>query len=135
LRAFAGGYFFDSYAAGFPQLAGPRVRLEMRLFDLAFLGDGSRLTASAEFQHDDVRDSQGFGGIQVQIPLGKGKRDSGAPCLTPLQRRMLDPVVRDIDIITMLRTTGNPNGGNGGTNGGNGGTNGGNGGTNGGGLP
>ena len=45
-RMFLGGYAF--WGDGYPTYAGPRGRLEFRLYDLPLLGDGSRLTAGGE---------------------------------------------------------------------------------------
>ena len=39
--------------------AGPRGRVEFRVYDLPFLGDGSRLTAGGELSWDDPRGVQG----------------------------------------------------------------------------
>lgn len=96
LRGFAGGYFFDRSTDGFEAIAGPRVRAELRLYDLDLLGEGSRLVLGGAYEYDDVRGSQGSALLQVRVPFGPG-----APRrLNRLQRRMLDPVVRDIDIVT-----------------------------------
>lgn len=110
LRVFGGGYYFDNDAAGYPHIGGWRLRAEARLFDLALLGEGSRMTLTGEIQYDQVRETQGFGGIAIQIPLGKWGRGGGGSSpigasssyrsLSVLERRMYDPIVRDIDIVT-----------------------------------
>ncbi len=111
LRAFLGGYYFENGAVGYESIAGPRGRLELRLFDLDLLGAGSRVTLSGEVQWDEVRETEGFGGVFVQVPLGKWRRDDsgrGTPFgpapgysqLSRLERRMLDPVRRDVDVVT-----------------------------------
>lgn len=102
IRGYFGGYYFDNDSNGFAHVAGPRVRAELRLFDVSLLGEGSRLTFSGEYQWDEPRGSQGFGGLHMQIPLGRGAKsgESYSVSLSPLKRRMLDPIVRDIDIVT-----------------------------------
>ncbi len=97
LRVFAGGYHFDTHASGYQNISGPRGRVELRLYDLDWLGEGSRVTIGGEIQHDDVRDTQTFAMVRVRIPLG---RQSQRQRLSPLRRRMIDRVVRDVDIVT-----------------------------------
>ncbi|PQO40842.1 inverse autotransporter beta domain-containing protein [Blastopirellula marina] len=92
-RGFAGAYHFDSDEA--EAITGPRLRTELRLFDLKSLGEGSRVTLGAEYQWDEVRDDQYFLSANVRIPFGPGSRK-----LNPLQRRMVDRVVRDVDIVS-----------------------------------
>ena len=90
-RGFAGGYYFD--ADDYRTIAGPRGRIEMRLFDV--LGTASRFTLGAEITQDSVRDTQGFAVARLTIPFGGGRR----PRWTWLNRRMVDYVVRDVDIM------------------------------------
>ncbi|MCA9075418.1 MAG: right-handed parallel beta-helix repeat-containing protein [Planctomycetaceae bacterium] len=101
LRAFAGAYFFDRDVRGFEEIVGPRLRAELRVYDLEWFGPGSRLVVSGEFQHDDVRDGQGTGLVTVRIPF-PGPADGQRP--SRLQRRLLDRVVRDVDIVTQNGT-------------------------------
>ncbi|QDT44106.1 hypothetical protein Pan241w_42120 [Gimesia alba] len=96
LRGYVGGYYFDNSAPGFKEIAGPRARVEFRMFDLPFLGNGSRVVLAGQFQHDEVHGSQGTGLLTVRIPL-PGNGDSQK--LTRFQRRMVNPIVRDIDIV------------------------------------
>lgn len=102
LRIFAGGYRFS--ADGYETVAGPRGRMEARLFDLGFLGEGSRITLGAEVTYDDVRDTQGFAVARLTIPFGGGRRSGRGG----LQRRMTDYVVRDVDVVTGSGATGTP---------------------------
>lgn len=96
LRGYVGGYYFDNSAPGFEEIAGPRARVEFRMFDLPFLGNGSRVVLAGQFQHDDVHGSQGTGLLTVRIPLpGNGNSQK----LTRFQRRMVNPIVRDLDIV------------------------------------
>ena len=100
VRAFAGGYYFD--AADYDTVAGGRGRVEARLFDLGFLGEGSRFTLGAEVTQDNVRDTQGFAIARLTIPFGGGRRSGRGG----LDRRMTDYVVRDVDVITGTAATG-----------------------------
>ncbi|WP_158264785.1 inverse autotransporter beta domain-containing protein [Blastopirellula marina] len=93
-RGFAGAYHFNSDEA-MEEITGPRLRTELRLFDLKKLGEGSRVVFGAEYQWDQVREGQYFLSANVRIPFGPGSRK-----LNPLQRRMVDRVVRDVDIVS-----------------------------------
>ena len=95
LRAFVGGFHFDNNNPGVGNVSGTRARLELRLYDLDMLREGSRLTLGGEVQYDNVRETQAFAMFRVRIPLGRGGQRH-----TRLQRRMLDRIVRDIDIVT-----------------------------------
>jgi hypothetical protein len=97
VRAFIGGYYFTN--SDVDTVAGPRGRLEVRLYDLDFLGVQSRLTVDGEVQWDSPRGTQAFGGLELRIPLGVVTGDAG-PKLSPLDRRMVDRVQRDVDIVT-----------------------------------
>ncbi len=95
----AGVFHFDNNTAGFTDITGPRLRTELRAFDLAWLGNDSRLVFGARYEHDDVRDSQWTGTVGVRIPFGPGGGRSGRR-LQGLARRMVAPIERDIDIVT-----------------------------------
>ncbi|MFQ5735133.1 MAG: inverse autotransporter beta domain-containing protein, partial [Planctomycetaceae bacterium] len=95
LRGFVGGFHFGTNE-NLPNISGPRSRLELRLYDLEILGAGSRLTLGADYQWDAVRKDQFFAMLRVRIPLGFGRRK---PRLNRLERRMLDRVVRDVDVV------------------------------------
>lgn len=97
LRGFLGGFYFDTDERGYEEIAGPRGRLEMRMYDLAWLGDGSRVTLGVESTWDDVRDVQVGGLVRVRIPLGWADK------MGKLERRMTDRIVRDVDIVTNRR--------------------------------
>jgi hypothetical protein len=98
LRGFLGFYHFDHSAPGFDSITGPRVRLEWRIFDLPYFGPNSRLTLGATAQADDERDGQLFGFIGLRIPLDGWAHHR--PPLSQLHRRMLDPIVRDVDVVS-----------------------------------
>lgn len=93
-RAYAGGYFFDSNEIP-DEIAGPRLRTELRVWGLP-IGDQSRLVVGGTYQWDRVRNDQYIGYVQVRIPLGGA---TSAPRLDPLERRMLERVVRDPDVV------------------------------------
>ncbi len=95
-RIFGGAYHFSE--SGVPDVSGPRVRAELTFDSVPYLWDGSRFSLGAEWQHDDPRGSQGFLTARLRIPLqAYGKP---ASTLTPMERRMADPVVRDIDVVS-----------------------------------
>ena len=101
-RFFVGGYYYD--ASGFKKVSGPRLRLEMRFHDLPLFSSilkGSRLTLGAEYIDDSVRGSQTFGLLQLRIPFGGKQKNKRS--LTKLERRMVETVQRDDDIITNER--------------------------------
>ena len=54
-------------------------------------------------QWDAPRGTQGFGGLELRIPLGAVIGSPG-PKLNPLDRRMVDRVQRDVDIVSGLST-------------------------------
>ena len=110
LRLYAAYYYFD--ADNVEKVDGHRARIEYQ-YDLSntFMPIGSQLTLGAEIQHDDPRGTQSFGQLRIRIPFG------GEPSMNAVQRRMLTPVVRDVDIVTakpittepaMLAETGTP---------------------------
>src|SRR5882724_8975674 len=99
VRVYAGGYFFTN--SDVDTIAGPRGRIEARLYDIDFLGLQSRLTAQGVVQWDQPRGVQGFGGLELRIPLGAITGGPG-PKLNPLDRRMVDRVQRDVDIVSEL---------------------------------
>lgn len=106
LRLYAGGYRFTGDSDAVPDVQGPRLRAEMVFDAVPGLWDGARLALGAEWQHDDPRGSQGFLSARLRIPLqvyGKS-----ASTLTPMERRMADPVVRDIDVVSQSGTFGAP---------------------------
>lgn len=99
VRGFVGGYYFNANAAGFNSYGGPRARLEGRLYDLPRLGPGSRVTLDGTVQYDDVRDVQWLASLTLRVPFGAGGAVSGTK-LSPIERRMLSPIMRDEDIVT-----------------------------------
>ena len=100
LRWFAGGYYFDNPTSGFDTITGPRVRAELRMYDLALLGTGSRLTLEGLIQDDHVRGTQAEAGVYLRIPFGLRPQRP----LDRMQRRMVDRIVRDVDVVAHHQT-------------------------------
>lgn len=101
LRIYAGGYRFDDDVV--KAVAGPRLRAELTMLQVPGLWDGARLTLGAEFQHDDVRGSQGFAMARLRVPLSL---DKPAKKLTAQESRMVERIVRDVDIVSQAGTYG-----------------------------
>jgi hypothetical protein len=104
LRLYGGGYRFT--ANDVPDIQGPRGRFELTFDSIPGLWEGSRLSISGEVEHDAPRGSQAFAGLRLRIPLQVFGKPSSE--LTPLERRMADPVVRDVDIVSQAGTFGAP---------------------------
>ncbi len=99
LRAYAGGYHFYSADAE-DNVTGVKGRLELRVNDVIASIPGSRLTAEYEVSRDDVRDTRHNVGLRMRIPLSGGQPARALVSLSHQQRRMLDGVERDTDIVT-----------------------------------
>lgn len=99
LRVYGGGYWFDAERSD--AILGRRARLEFRLYDPVEALPGSRITFSGELQRDDARGTQHFLGLKLRIPL---QAETTANRLSPQERRMTDPLVRDVDIVTQNAT-------------------------------
>jgi hypothetical protein len=96
LRVYGGGYHFSE--SGVEDITGPRLRAEMVFDSLPNSWEGSRFSLGAEWQHDDPRGGQGFLTARLRIPLQVYGRPASQ--LTPMERRMADPIVRDIDVVS-----------------------------------
>lgn len=99
VRAYLAGYHFSD--DGF-KVRGARVRAEYVLAELSDTWKGSQVTVGAEFQNDNARGSQSFIGLRLRIPLGKDA--SSTRSLNAQERRMMAPVVRDVDIVSQVGT-------------------------------
>lgn len=101
LRAYVGGYHFSSDTSGVDDIQGPRLRLDMTFDELPFAWEGSRFSIGGEWQNDDPRGSQGFASARLRIPFSgfTGKKRTSKSFNTQ-ERRMVDPIVRDIDVVT-----------------------------------
>lgn len=97
LRAYAGGFYF--FASGYKDILGPRFRVDLSV-DLPF---DARLGVGVEGQWDEVRKKQGFITAQLRVPLSLSSWRRTRPELSRLERRMMDPIVRDVDIISVVR--------------------------------
>ena len=92
------GFHFN--AGGYDDVTGPRARFELRWNDLPYYGEGSRFTLGAEVQTDDVRDETGFLMARLRIPFQSfTNKKSKHKYLSPLEMRMTETVIRDIDIV------------------------------------
>lgn len=98
LRGYLGLYHFDHSAPSTPSITGPRARVEYRYYDLPYFGPGSRFTVGLTAQVDEVRDGQLFAFARMRIPLDVWAHKRKP--MSPLHRRMLDHIVRDVDIVT-----------------------------------
>ena len=99
LRLYAGGYHFFG-EDNFESVTGPRGRVEWRSYDLPILGPGSRFMMGVEAQWDEPRGSQAFGLASLRIPFDVFDDKSTRKGLNGLDRRMLQPVIRDVDVVT-----------------------------------
>jgi hypothetical protein len=100
LRVYGGGYYFDHETA-LQEVAGPKGRLELRFNDILAGMPGSRLTAEYAYSYDEVRDSRHQIGARLRIPLGPPEERLRYANLTSQERRMMDGLERDVDIVVV----------------------------------
>ncbi len=110
VRLFAGGYDFsrsstDNFALGggainfsHKDITGARGRAEVNVFNIDALGPQSRVSFDGEIAHDDVRGTTGYVGATLRIALND-LSGGGAQALDDLDRRMVDPVRRQDDVL------------------------------------
>lgn len=99
LNLHVSGTAFHFFAPDVPNVTGARLRVENVVEDI-FRIPGSSFTLGFDAQYDTLRGSETFVGLGVRIPLGgSGTRADGAAD-SDLLERMMDPVERDIDIVT-----------------------------------
>jgi hypothetical protein len=103
-RIFGGAYHFSE--SDLEDITGPRARAELTFDSVPYLWEGSRFSLGAEWQHDDPRGSQGFLTARLRIPLQVYGKPASS--LTPMERRMADPTVRDIDVVSRAGAFGAP---------------------------
>ena len=96
----AGIYNFDNDAAGFESMTGPRLRLELRMFDVPIAGPDSRVVIAGQYEDDDVRGDVKSISMLVRIPFGRGTRQNRT-LLSGLNRRMVAPIQRNTEIISV----------------------------------
>jgi hypothetical protein len=95
---YGGGFYYDSSDA-LNDVAGGKARAELRINDVISAIPGSRLTAEYQVSHDDVRETRQVIGARLRLPLDPPDTPSLAS-LTAQERRMIDPIERDIDVVT-----------------------------------
>ncbi|MEO1281863.1 MAG: inverse autotransporter beta domain-containing protein [Pseudomonadota bacterium] len=117
VRVYAGGYYFDSPDVQH-EILGTKLRLEVRYEDIFESLPGSRLTAEAEYQYDDVRDHQYEFGLRLRIPfygetaltrVRQASLNNGPyhkPSARQLQaQRMTDGLERDTDVVHQKKSS------------------------------
>ena len=100
LRAYGGGFYFDHEAA-LKEVAGPKARLELRINDVIAGMPGSRITAEYAYSHDRVRDHRHEIGARLRVPLGAPQTWTRYAGLSAQERRMMDGLQRDVDIVVV----------------------------------
>ena len=100
LRVYAGGYRF--YANGTNATQGPRGRIDLTIDQVPHLWEGARLEVGTTVQNDGPRGTQAFAEARLRIPLQIFGKPSAE--LTAIERRMEDPIVRDVDIVSQPHT-------------------------------
>lgn len=110
LRAYVGGYYFDSDLSD--DITGVKTRLELRVLDVIPGLPQSRLTLDAAYRYDDVRKSDGYIGAKLRIPLGGSDTDLYQVAeLSDQERRMLDGINREDPMADAQTTTVSSGGG------------------------
>jgi hypothetical protein len=113
VRVFGGGYSFDRestahmsggqmFHLGHDQVTGPMGRAEVEIYNVNIFGSKSRFTVSGKVTDDDLRGTSGYVGALLQIPIGAG---GSAESNDEIDRRMVDPVRRQDDILTEFAYT------------------------------
>jgi hypothetical protein len=95
ISLFGAYYYFDDSLA--ERIEGYRVRGEWEFNDYLML--------TAEHNEDPVRDDTQYVGIRVTVPFQAFQDDETAR-LTAIGDRMMDPIIRDVDIVTNTSQTG-----------------------------
>lgn len=96
LTTFVGGYMFT--ASEVEQVSGPKARLT---YDWTHIAEGKKvwgifdkISFESEVRHDQQRGTNWYGGLRFSVGLGT------TPALDGVARHMLDPVRRDINLVT-----------------------------------
>lgn len=95
-RAFLGYYYFNE--SNFPKIQSARFRYEQKVHDMVSL--------EFETSKDKIRRWNNFGGLRVKIPLHDTSRKQK---LSPLEKRMLTKIERDIDVRASAVSNPTPN--------------------------
>jgi Inverse autotransporter, beta-domain len=105
LRVYLGGYDFEG--DGVKSVAGPRGRIDFTVYQVPHLWSGSRIEVETELQHDRPRGTQAFAMLGMRIPL-QVFTSAALSELSPMERRMEDPIVRDVDLVSEGTTQATP---------------------------
>lgn len=96
LTTFVGGYMFS--ASDVKNVAGPKARVT---YDWTHVSGGSKvlgifdkISLESEVRHDQQRGTNWYGGLRFSVGMGK------TPALDGAARHMMDPVRRDIGLVT-----------------------------------
>ena len=100
LRLYAGAFAFDNDLYD-GTIAGPKARMEWRIYNVVPQWYGSRLTFEAEYAWDEERDDQVEAGARLRLPFG-ATRD--VVRLNAQELRMTEGLERDTDIVAKGQT-------------------------------
>jgi hypothetical protein len=100
LRLYAGAFAFDNDLYD-GTIAGPKARMEWRIYNVVPQWYGSRLTFEAEYAWDELRDDQVEAGARLRLPFGI-PRD--VVRLNAQELRMTEGLERDTDIVAKGQT-------------------------------
>lgn len=98
LIAYAGGYYFKT--DDIKAITGPQFKIEKIFYarqKSRFLGIIDALTLEGEIKYDKERGKR----ITLGVKLRLGPPFQGAPNLKSFERHMMDPVRRDLDIVSV----------------------------------
>jgi hypothetical protein len=89
-------------AKGVKPITGTRFRIAQDIFK-TYIGDNSyNLYANAETQYDNVRERQNFVGLGLRVSFGDAQNRHKKK--TGLSHRMMETIVRDVDIVTTVES-------------------------------
>ena len=95
---FYGGYFnFDD--SGFREVSGATARAKYEWHN-PFDFTGTRVDFGFEYRNDNVRGTNRLLSVTLSIPFGKVKAAERFETLSPLDIRMMTPIMRDVDIVS-----------------------------------
>ncbi len=87
---------YDFRAKGVKSIIGTRFRLEQKLGSMQLREHRLNFTLNAETQYDKVRKRQSYIGLGAKLELNNNNKKP----LKGLNNRMMDTVIRDVDIVT-----------------------------------
>lgn len=99
LGIWGGAYYFNN--PNVKAITGPMIRAEL-MRTLYRDSRPIRIKMGLQYQNDAVRGKNVIGQFGIRVDLYKtgGDTNRRTSHLTPLQHRMLEPIVRDVDIVT-----------------------------------